>query len=515
MRRVPYLQLIAALLLAACALPAAPAPSAVETTGRVVSTAPVPTAVVARATPPPAAPAVPPGPDGAGDTLYPQLGNGGYDAQRYTLDLHYDVASKRLDATTTITASATQPLGAFNLDFVGFAISRITVGGAPARFTRNGRELTITPAQPIAAGATFTTSVAYAGTPEPQLASAVDIRVGWNAYDGGSYVAAEPDGAANWFPANDHPSDKALYTFRVTVAKPYLVAANGTLRQTIERGNERTFVWQARDPLASYLATVDIFPFEVQTETGPNGLPIRNYFPPDIAAEGRAAFAPTSAMIAYFNEIFGPYPFEAYGVVVPDADFGFALETQTLTLFNRGAATADPAELESTVAHELAHQWFGDSVSLRQWRDIWLNEGFATYASALWLEHKQGRAALDAYMQRLYTSLGGRLNIPGATPEAPSSRPTAGPAGSPPADDLFNQSVYSRGALTLHALRRAIGDEDFFRTLRTYAERYRYGNATTKDFIAVAEETSGQQLDTLFDAWLYGDGLPPLPQAQP
>jgi aminopeptidase N len=493
-----------ALLLAACAAPAAPA-------AETASPPPVPTAVVARPTARPAQPTAQQGADGAGDAYFPQLGNGGYDTQHYALDLRYDVAATRLEGTATITASATQPLGAFNLDFQGFDISRVTVNGSAARFARSGRELTISPAQPIAGGVTFTTSVAYGGTPQPFTDDAVPIVIGWNAYEGGSYVAAEPSGAAAWFPANDHPSDKARYTFRITVARPYLVAANGILRQTIERADERTFVWQTRDPMASYLATVNIFPFEVQTEQGPGGLPIRNYFPPEIADEARAAFASTGAMIAYFSEIFGPYPFEAYGVVVPDADFPFALETQTISLFSRGAASSAPEEVESTVAHELAHQWFGNSVSLLQWRDIWLNEGFATYASALWLEHKEGRAALDARMQRLYTLLGGVLIVPGATPAPPSERPTPGPPGSPPPTNLFGQSVYNRGALTLHALRLTIGDEDFFRTLRTYAERYRNGNASTADFVAVAEETSGKQLDALFDAWLYGDGLPPLP----
>jgi aminopeptidase N len=505
MQRFSPLAALLALLLGACAAPAAPpaqAPSPIR----------VPTAVVARPTSRPAQPAAQPGADGAGDGYYPQLGNGGYDVQHYALDLRYDVPARRIEGTATITASAAQPLGAFNLDFAGFDISRITVNGAPARFARDRRELTITPALPIAAADTFTTTVAYSGTPQALIADAVEISVGWNAYEGGSYVAAEPDGAANWFPANDHPSDKARYTFRITVATPYVVAANGSLLQTVERGGERTFVWQTRDPMASYLATVNIFPFEVQTEQGPNGLPIRNYFPPDIAAAARAAFAPTGAMVAYFSEIFGPYPFEAYGVVVPDADFGFALETQTISLFSRGAASSEPEEVESTVAHELAHQWFGNSVSLREWRDIWLNEGFATYASGLWLEHKQGRAALDARMQRLYTLLGGTLHVPGATPAPTSERPTAGPPGSPAPTNLFSQSVYNRGALTLHALRLTIGDEDFFGALRAYAERYRYGNASTADFIAVAEETSGQQLDALFDAWLYGDGLPPLPK---
>jgi aminopeptidase N len=200
-------------------------------------------------------------------------------------------------------------------------------------------------------------------------------------------------------------------------------------------------------------------------------------------------------MIAYFSSRFGPYPFETYGVVVVDADLGYALETQTLSLFGRDAVTGG-AGAASEIPHELAHQWFGDSVSVKSWKDIWLNEGFATYAAALWTEHTQGSAALDTYMQGMYRTV--------ATGHF-------APPGNPPATDLFNSGVYLRGALTLHALRKTVGDEAFFRILQTYAARYKYGNAGTADFRAVAEEVSGQDLHTLFDSWLLAPTMPALP----
>jgi aminopeptidase N len=234
----------------------------------------------------------------------------------------------------------------------------------------------------------------------------------------------------------------------------------------------------------------------MQTQEGPNGLPIRNFFPPEIADEAERDFADTPAMIAYFSEVFGPYPFEAYGVVVADTSLGFALETQTLSLFARSWVT-DFGDIEEAVAHELVHQWYGNSVSLARWEDIWLNEGFATYGSWLWLAHRYGDEALAEYVTQVEESL--REQSSGILPP-----------GDPPASDLFNVGVYYRGALALHALRLEVGDDAFFEILRTYAERFEYGNATTEDFIALAEEISGQSLELFFQGWLYAEAMPGL-----
>lgn len=438
----------------------------------------------------------PPTQDGIGDPYYPELGNGGYDVQHYALDLAVDVERNVISGTATIAARATADLHAFNLDLRGLMVSDVAVNGAPAAMQRNGQELTVTPAHALHVGQLFTTTVAYHGSPESVKSEAAPISVGWTHYDGGIYVASEPEGASTWYPVNDHPLDKATYTMRVTVPKPYVVAANGLLQQTVDHGATTTYVWNTAHPLASYLATVNIARYKVETATGPNGLPIRNYFPPEIADRARAVFAPTAAMIAYFSSIFGPYPFEAYGVAVIDKNLGFAMETQTMSIFGRDIATQAPARAEGVVAHELAHQWFGDSVSLETWQDIWLNESFATYAAWLWAEHERGPGTADQIARRTYLQIA-QMDLP--------------PTGDPPANDLFNTGVYERGALVLHALRLTIGDEAFFRTLRDYAARFRDGNAGTPDFVAVAEQASGQNLDTFFDDWLYSANLPPLP----
>ncbi len=432
---------------------------------------------------------------GLGDPYYPLLGNGGYDALHYTLVLTADVAANTLAGTATMTARATQALPAFDLDLSGLAVARVAVDGTPAPFARRGSELVITPTTALPAAAPFTTTVTYGGNPHPLTDGSNSPAAGWINTGDAIYVASEPAGASTWYPVNNHPCDKATYTMRITVPQAYTVAANGRLQQTIDHGAWHTFVWATRDPVASYLVTIDVARFDRQTATGPNGLPLRYYFPPGLPAAIRAGFQQTPDMIAFFSDRFGPFPFEAYGGVVAESNLGFALETQTLSLFGRSVGEGSTSESE-VLAHELAHQWFGDSVSLADWQDIWLNEGFATYAQWLWLEHTSGPAALDQRIRQMYTVV-------------QSQQPP--PPGTPPPDDLFNLSVYLRGGLTLHALRLRVGDTAFFQILRTYAARYRYGNASTADFIAVAEQVSGQSLHPLFDSWLYAPQLPPLP----
>ena len=439
------------------------------------------------------------GAEGVGDSLYPNLGNGGYDVQHYTLDLTvHDVATSDLSGKTIVEARATQDLSSFNLDFVGFEITSLTVNGQPAEFERNRQELFVTPSAPLAEGEPFTVEVQYQGSPGEMDSMAIQIQTGWITFDGGSFVLSEPDGAASFYPVNDHPLDKATYTFRVTVPEPFEVGANGVLTETVDNGETTTFLFEARDRMASYLATVNIDEFDIETSQSENGVPIRNYFPTGSPDEMRRPFERQGEMIDHFSELFGAYPFEVYGALVIDFEFGAALETQTLSIFSKAMIGGGQEGGESVVAHELAHQWFGDSVSLADWRDIWLNESFATYAQALWIEHTQGRAALDEWVKGAYGFV--REN-----------RESMSPPGEPPADALFNAGVYYWGALALHALRLDVGDEAFFEILKTYHERFADGNARTADFIAVAEEVSGKEMSAFFDSWLYSEELAPIP----
>jgi aminopeptidase N len=419
-----------------------------------------------------------PGADGIGDSYYRQLGNGGYDVQHYTLELSVDPISNTLSGNCTIEAQATQPLSAFNLDFSGLTIERITVNGKAANYHRNDRELTISPARPIRGGNVFTVTITYSGSPGLSPALGTWWSSGWyHNNDNEVFVSSEIAGSANWYPVNDHPLDKASYTFLITVPKPFVVAATGLLQQELDNGDTVTYVWEAEEPMASYVAAVNIAEYVIET----------------IPEASKAGIDQLADMLAFFSERFGPYPFEAYGIVIVDfPESPAAMETQTLSQHDKDESSLS----EYIIAHELAHQWFGDSVSLENWQDIWLKEGAATYAGWMWTTHKGGADALDAKVRRVY----------------PLEAFSPNPLSSPSPTDLYSNIIYNRGALTFHALRLRVGNEVFFQILQTYTERFRYGNASTADFIVVAEEVSGQDLGEFFDAWLYAKKIPEIPE---
>ena len=483
------LVVLACQTLAPTAIPASEVPPTLVPTEETV-----PTEITDAATDPLA------GADGMGDSLYPEFGNGGYNTLTYTLEITINnVDTSELEATTTIEAVATEELSRFNLDFAGFEITSLTVNDEAAEFERKGQELTVIPAQALSKDEAFTVAVSYQGVPTPMVSQALPFPTGWIAYDGGIFVLSEPDGSASFYPVNDHPLDKATYTIVVTVPEPYEVAANGVLAETTDNGDTTTYTFTVRDPMASYLTTINVNDFNTETMASESGVPIRNYYAASLPEEVNKPFARQGEMIDYFSELFGPYPFEIYGALVMDTEFGAALENQTMSIF--GIDMVDIEDIEGTeavVAHELTHQWFGDSISVADWSDIWLNEGFATYGEALWVEYDYGKDGLDEWVAFIYEEV--KMN--------PNFYP---PPGDPDANDLFNGGVYLRGGLTLHALRVTVGDDAFFDILRTYHERHKFGNATTEDFIAVAEEVSGKQLDDLFDAWLYDEQLPPMP----
>jgi aminopeptidase N len=431
----------------------------------------------------------PPGPGatGLGDPYFPDVGNGGYDVSHYTLDLTWRPDAGRMDGVATITAESTEPLASLALDAVDLDVSDVTVDGEPATAELQGeRDLVVTPPAPIAEGATFETVVTYTSSPR-SLTGADPVNPGWVADGDQVYTVFEPHGAATLFPVNDHPADKAAYELRVTVPEGLDVAANGLLSETIPGDGEATWVYDAPDPMASYLVQIVIADLEFVEDTGPGGLVLRHAFDADVAARLAGSMDRTGEMVDFYDDLFGPFPFGAYGAVVVDRPLGFALETQTLSIFGTDTATG-----ETIVAHELAHQWFGDAVSPATWRDIWLNEGFATYAEWLWAE-RDGQAGPGS-MAESVAGFGG-LDTPPADPGA---------------DGLFATSVYERGALTLHVLRDTIGDDAFFAVLRTWVERFGGGAASTAEFEALAEEVSGQDLQPLFDAWLRAPTMPVL-----
>jgi hypothetical protein len=639
-----------------------------------------------------------PGAPGVGDPYFPLDGNGGYDVQHYLLDVKYTPQTDVLVGTATITARATQNLSRFNLDFEGLTVRSITVDGRSATWSRSGGELTVKPRNGLRKGSKFTTVVRYDGVPQTLPDGSGFIHT-----DDGAVVIGQPDVAATWYPVNDHPTDKAAYTFKVTVPAGLEAISNGVLEDRRTRHGWTTWTWDAKEPMASYLTTATIGQFDLR-EFRANGIKFWDAFDPDLftpfaprtgsrfalsqiasltykrlartisvpaggaqlsfwinrntetdwdftfveahtvgsddwttlpdanghtsndignscpfwlglhpflehyqtesgdtctptgtsgswnaasgnsggyeqwtvdlsayagsnvevsisyasddTVQGKGAFVddivvstgegstsfeadgnemdgwtvpgapdgsepnendwivgtvddgpPTDGDIAsaslgreaeiiqFLASNFGRYPFSASGGIVDDSDaFSFALENQTRPIYSR-VFFDNSINGDSVVVHELAHQWFGDSLALGAWQHIWLNEGFATYAEWMWSD-REGLGTAQENFDFFYNFF---------PPNHPFWQVTIGDPG--PAN-LFNIAVYWRGGMTLHQLRLAVGDDKFFRILKTWASTRAGGNVTTPEFIALAERISGQQLDDLFDTWLFTPGRP-------
>lgn len=433
-----------------------------------------------------------PGAAGVGDPYYAGLGNGGYDVDHYTLDLTWRADAGELQGVTTVEATATQDLSRFQLDLSGLEVRAVTVDGEEAVVAHEGRELVVTPATAIPEGASFSTEVAYGGKPEPITEGTDLFALGWQTDGREAYVVSEPSGAQTFFPVNDHPTDKATYTIRVTAPEDQTVAANGLLVSEEDAGGgARSWTYEARDPMASYLVQVAIGDYELVDAGRVGDVTIRHALHRSLGARARETVAGTADVLTLLDDLYGPYPFEVYGVVAVDEPLGFALETQTLTIIGSDLARAGDGAAQVLV-HELAHQWVGNLVSPSTWRDIWLNEGFATYTEWLWLERTGQSSAAES--ARRYEG----------------AEELDAPPGDPGTGELFDPSVYLRGGMALQALRERVGDDDLFEILRRWVDERRGGTGSTEDLVALAEEVSGEELDELFEAWLYAEELPDL-----
>ncbi|WP_052434632.1 M1 family metallopeptidase [Streptacidiphilus melanogenes] len=439
-----------------------------------------------------AAPATPVGTKGAagaGDPLLPLSGDGGLHVRHYALTLAYQPATQHLEATAVLSATATQDLSGFDLDLAGLDVRHVTVDGEAVPFSRDGQKLQISLADTVADGADFTVAVDYGGTPHPVI-DTDGTSDGWTALPGdqGAFVAGEPQGAMTWFPCNGHPSDKSTYDVTVTVPQGYTAVSNGVLRTQHTAAGHSTFHWHETAPMAAYLATASVGRFDVR-QYWSGRLPVYTAVDPAEKNDADGVLARLPAVIAWESSLFGPYPFDAAGaIVMHDKAIGYALETQTRPLY-------DEAPDMDTLVHETAHQWFGDSVTITQWKDIWLNEGFATYAEWMW-DAAHGGTGLHARLAQLY-----------ARPA--TDQLWAYPPGDPgQLSRLFGVPSYARGAMALQELREAVGDQAFFGILKQWTAAHRHGHGTTAQFEALSAGVSGKNLDALFATWLYSAGKP-------
>ena len=433
------------------------------------------------------------GAPGLGDPYFPLAGNGGYDVRHYDLDLDYTPgAPNLLVGKATIVATATENLRRFNLDLRDFYdISSLRVNGVRARFeSADEQELVITPRFPLLKRRPFVVTVRYSGNPV-EVIDPDGSSEGWVPTADGAFVVNEPQGSPGWYPANDNPRDKATYSFAITVPEGKTALANGVLVSKRTRGGKTTWRWLERYPMAPYLATATNGDFDYNAYRTAAGLPVYTAVDPTLEQPAGEELANIPEIIDVLSEAYGPYPFEAAGGIVDNApDVGYALETQTKANYD-----SDPPL--TTVVHEVSHEWWGNSVTLTQWPDIWLHEGFAQFSEWLYAERTEGPTAAEAF-QASYADQTERFWL------------------RPPADlggprFMFTSPTYERGAMTLQALRETIGDVDFFALLKSWYRQNRYGNVTTPQFIAAAERVSGKELDAFFQPWLYLPVKPPLP----
>ncbi|MSW51494.1 MAG: hypothetical protein F2817_11505 [Actinobacteria bacterium] len=445
-----------------------------------------------------------------GDSLFPTIGNGGYDALHYDLDLRYaDVVTRVLRGTATVTAKATQDLSDFSLDFQGTAVSRVSVDGAPAGFALDldANKLVVTPAAGIRSGSTFVVRVEYGGVPTPVI-DPDGSSEGWlSSPTYGAVALGEPLGSQGWFPANNVPFDKATFDVRVTSPSAFTGASNGVLESTtVNDDGTTTYDWHQAELMAPYLATVSIGRFDASGSDLTTNPARPNYVYVDRSfAAGRTTIVANQQRVPSILDFYAsyydvPYPFAASGGIVPRVDrgIGYVLETQTKPTYPSSNATSTGAGIE-TIAHENAHQWFGNLVTLRRWRDIWLNEGLTEFSSWLWSEEtrtspQSTRDRFDALYAGTSTTF---WNI------APADPPTA-------ADIFDSDAMYDRGAMVGSALRAILGETTFKEVMHDWLVEHRYANGTTADFIAIVKRDDpstapdrGARWDEFFDQWLY------------
>lgn len=430
---------------------------------------------------------------GLGDELFPDLGAPGVDVSAYDLVLDVDVVAGSFDAVVDVTAMVDSGLDQFPLDADGFDVDAVRVDGAEATFTQVDGELLID--LPADRDERVVAEITYSAAPDGNM-SAVGLPVGWFPTEGGSYVLNEPDGARHWMPSNDHPSDKALWRFEITAPGDVVVSANGRL---VQRGTATTpWIWEGLDVMSTYLVHLVIGAYEVVVDepavlADGTDLPITHLVPDGTAESLEVFFDQVAPQIEFFEARFGPYSLSEYGLAFVDSPSGLAMETQGRSLFAYDDFAAGELGFlqHLLLAHELAHQWFGNAVSPATWSDIWLNESFATYSQWLWLEE----VGLTTVESEATQSLANRQFGTAAT-------------GDPTVDTLFGFESYDGGAVVVHALRTTLGDEAFFEMLQSWLSDNAGTSQTTAAFIERAEQAAGRDLGDFFDEWLFAAKLP-------
>lgn len=427
--------------------------------------------------------------DDVADEVFDGLGDPRIDVAHYDVTVRADPGRKEIAGTAVLDLAPTtsEPLPSFTLDLKGPEITTVTVDGQEAAVaaTDDGDEVEIEPADPLAPGREVEVEVRYEGTPRSGTFPDTQIPIGWQAdKDGGWFAMSEPDGTASWVPVNDHPSDKATWTITLDTPEGATGVANGRRTSSDEQDGRTRWVWEQDQPMASHLALAAVGDYELIESEGPDGILVVVAVPSDLPERYRSGFEEIRPILEFYIETFGEYPDDDAGALVVDQELGLALETQTRPTFGSDAL-ADGRTW--ALAHEIAHQWFGNAVTPQRWEDLWLSESFATYSDWLY-EDAERFVDIDARAAEL---------VPGQYAVT-----------DPRAAANFSNTIYDGGARALHALRLTVGDDAFFEVLRTWYADNDGGTVTTGDFQAHAEAVTGEDLDGFFDTWLRAPEQP-------
>ena len=425
------------------------------------------------------------------DINYPEVGDPGVDALHYDLALGWSPDTETLEATETLTFRSTETDDSFQLDFSEvLEIDVLTVDGEDAAFSREGKDLVVQ--KPVQEDQRYEVVIDYSGTPEPVDVPTQRSDFGQTGFtiteDREVWTMQEPWGAHSWYAVNDHPSDKALYDFTLSVPAPWMGIANGDLVSTSEEDGLTVTRWHLAEPAASYLATLAFGDYEQTDLEGPRGIPVRIFTPRDAPeTKGGPSYAP--AAMEWLEQYLGPYPFDTFGIVVVESESG--METQTMvTLGNTGYTLSKPV-----VVHEIAHQWYGNTVTPDDWRDLWMNEGMAMYLQGMWEADDRG-VPVDRVMDEWADF-------------EEHEREFAGPPGDYDVDKWGSGNVYYSGALLWHELRELLGDERFFEAVRAWPESQTNRSTDRERLIGFFERHTGEELSAFFDDWLLGEQTPP------
>ncbi|MEZ5096527.1 MAG: M1 family metallopeptidase [Nocardioides sp.] len=425
------------------------------------------------------------------DSYYPRVGDPGVDSLHYGLDLTWDPTARELTGEATVTFRSTQDADSFQLDLAApLDVTAVTLDGQDVGFEHPGKDLVVRAG--VAGDREYTAVIDYHGTPEPVDAPATrpDLpSVGWTVTQTGAvWTMQEPFGAFTWYPVNDQPSDKALYDFTIRVPAPWVGVANGELISRRVRDEMTVTRFHLGSPAASYLVTIGIGDFASRTDRSASGVPLTYWVERPVGQRFRALRQAADAL-DWIEQKLGPYPYTTAGILLVDSESG--METQTLVTLGDTPYATSP----KVILHELVHQWYGDLVTPRDWRDVWMNEGMTTYLQLVYESESSG-TDLEATMRDV-ADLDQQY------------RDQAGPPGDYLAGEFGSGNVYFCPALMWHRLRQGLGDEEFWRLVREWPRVHAFGNADRDDWFAWVEEQTGRDLDAFFAAWIDGETTPP------